>query len=215
MGVKVHPGVSFSNLIEPANANSGWTVKTTPSSCAVTSYHFDIIIGADGKQNSLPGFHSKEFRAKLALAITVNFVNSSSKHESSVPEISGVAYLYRQDFFNTLADRYGISLENIVYFKDETHYFVMTAKKHSLLGKGVLKRVRGSHKYMRYVVYAVFDDLAIVYNRRITTTQRCFSPRKTWTRKHLSAMPERPPLMPRKVLWWTCHLRRTIEERTT
>lgn len=29
-------------------------------------------------------------------------------------------------------------MENIVYYKDETHYFVMTAKKHSLLDKGVI-----------------------------------------------------------------------------
>ena len=30
----------------------------------------------------------------------------------------------------------GIDLENIVYYKDDTHYFVMTAKKQSLLDKG-------------------------------------------------------------------------------
>ena len=35
----------------------------------------------------------------------------------------------------------GIDLENIVYYKDDTHYFVMTAKKDSLLNKGVLKAV--------------------------------------------------------------------------
>jgi len=116
-------------------------VKTTPSSSPVSSHGFDIIIGADGKQNSLPGFHSKEFRAKLALAITVNFVNSFSKQEAAVPEISGVAFVYRQDFFNNLAKTYGIELENIVYYKDETHYFVMTAKKASLLNRKVIKKV--------------------------------------------------------------------------
>ena len=36
-----------------------------------------------------------------------------------------------------------IDLENIVYYKDDTHYFFMTAKKDSLLKKGVLKSVRG------------------------------------------------------------------------
>lgn len=36
-----------------------------------------------------------------------------------------------------------IDLENIVYYKDDTHYFVMTAKKDSLYRKGVLKEVRG------------------------------------------------------------------------
>ena len=35
-------------------------------------------------------------------------------------------------------DELGIALENIVYYKDETHYFVMTAKKQSLLDKGVI-----------------------------------------------------------------------------
>ncbi|KGL85490.1 Protein-methionine sulfoxide oxidase MICAL3, partial [Tinamus guttatus] len=32
----------------------------------------------------------------------------------------------------------GIDLENIVYYKDDTHYFVMTAKKQSLLKMGVI-----------------------------------------------------------------------------
>ena len=35
-----------------------------------------------------------------------------------------------------------IDLENIVYYKDDTHYFVMTAKKDSLLRKEVLVEVR-------------------------------------------------------------------------
>ena len=35
----------------------------------------------------------------------------------------------------------GIELENLVYYRDETHYFVMTAKKPSLLAKRVLKKV--------------------------------------------------------------------------
>jgi hypothetical protein len=133
--------VAFTKLVEPTNANSGWTVATAPTTSPVTSHHFDVVIGADGKQNCLPGFHSKEFRAKLALAITANYVNSFTKQESSVPEISGVSYVYRQSFFDDLSNSLGIELENIVYYKDETHYFVMTAKKNSLLKKGVLKRV--------------------------------------------------------------------------
>jgi hypothetical protein len=38
----------------------------------------------------------------------------------------------------TLYDDTGIDLENICYYKDDTHYFVMTAKKASLLARGVL-----------------------------------------------------------------------------
>ena len=44
-------------------------------------------------------------------------------------------------FFKDLNSSAGIDLENIVYYRDETHYFVMTAKKHSLLYKGVLLQV--------------------------------------------------------------------------
>ena len=41
-------------------------------------------------------------------------------------------------FFNELQQQTSIDLENIVYYKNETHYFVMTAKKQSLLDKGVI-----------------------------------------------------------------------------
>lgn len=58
-----------------------------------------------------------------------------------MPEISGVAFIFNQKFFKDLYEETGIDLENIVYYKDDTHYFVMTAKKHSLLDKGVLLNV--------------------------------------------------------------------------
>ena len=88
------------------------------------------------------GFKRKEFRGKLAIAITANFINRNSQAEARVEEISGVAYIFNQKFFKDLNAATGIDLENIVYYKDETHYFVMTAKKHSLLCKGVLRQVR-------------------------------------------------------------------------
>ena len=93
----------------------------------------------------LLGFKRKEFRGKLAIAITANFKNRRTTAEAVVEEISGVAFVYKQDFFNNLYEELGIALENIVYYKDETHYFVMTTKKHSLLDRGVLKEVRISN----------------------------------------------------------------------
>ena len=56
--------------------------------------------------------------------------------EGQIEEISGVAFIFNQKFFNDLYEAKGIDLENIVYYKDETHYFVMTAKKQSLIDKG-------------------------------------------------------------------------------
>ncbi|RXN10316.1 methionine sulfoxide oxidase mical2b-like isoform X2 [Labeo rohita] len=87
---------------------------------------------------SAPGFRRKEFRGKLAIAITANFVNRNTTAEAKVEEISGVAFIFNQKFFLELKEETGIDLENIVYYKDNTHYFVMTAKKQSLLDKGVI-----------------------------------------------------------------------------
>jgi len=57
-----------------------------------------------------------------------------------VAEIPGLSKQYDIDFFRNLENKCGIQLENIVYYKDLTHYFVMTAKKDSLVRKGVLRR---------------------------------------------------------------------------
>ena len=140
LGVKVHPSVEFKSVIEPAKGK-GWKVGVSPNSCPVSNYEFDIMMGADGKKYVLPGFRTKEFRPKLAIAITANYVNHGTQEEAKVQEISGISYVYHQDFFNRLSEEHGIELENVVYYRDETHYFVMTPKKQSLLQRGVLKQV--------------------------------------------------------------------------
>jgi len=101
---------------------------------------FDVITGCDGKYNCLK-FKRKEFRGKLAIAITCNFKNKQTSEEAGVEEISGVAFIYNQEFFHELRKKTGIELENILYYRDETHYFVMTAKKKSLITTGVIKQV--------------------------------------------------------------------------
>ncbi|XP_045541933.1 F-actin-monooxygenase Mical-like [Papilio machaon] len=142
LGVELHEGVSFEELLEPTvgqhGERLGWRARVSPAEHPVSQYEFDALVGADGKRNTLHGFKRKEFRGKLAMAITANFINRHTEQEASVPEISGVAFIFNQKFFKELFEVTGIDLENIVYYKDDTHYFVMTAKKHSLLNKGVL-----------------------------------------------------------------------------
>ncbi|XP_037316029.2 protein-methionine sulfoxide oxidase mical3a-like [Pungitius pungitius] len=144
LGVEVHVNVEFRNLLEPAEDQQGcklgWRMEVSPKSHAVNQLEFDVVIGADGRRNALPGFRRKEFRGKLAIAITANFKNRNTSAEAKVEEISGVAFIFNQRFFQELRQETGIDLENIVYYKDDTHYFVMTAKKQSLLEKRVLKQ---------------------------------------------------------------------------
>ena len=87
-------------------------------------------------------FSRKVWRGKLAIAITANFVNRNTPAEMQIREIGGVAFIFNQDFFKNLRMKCGVELENFVYYKDDTHYFVMTVKKQSLLKKGILKEDR-------------------------------------------------------------------------
>ncbi|XP_057363372.1 F-actin-monooxygenase MICAL2 isoform X5 [Manis pentadactyla] len=142
LGVEIHVNVEFVKVLEPPedqeNQKVGWRAEFLPADHSLSEFEFDVIIGADGRRNTLEGFRRKEFRGKLAIAITANFINRNSTAEAKVEEISGVAFIFNQKFFQDLKEETGIDLENIVYYKDCTHYFVMTAKKQSLLDKGVI-----------------------------------------------------------------------------
>uniref|UniRef100_A0A671S4Z0 F-actin monooxygenase n=1 Tax=Sinocyclocheilus anshuiensis TaxID=1608454 RepID=A0A671S4Z0_9TELE len=142
LGIEIHVNMEFKGLIEPPedqeNERIGWRAEVHPRTHPVNELEFDVIIGADGRRNTLSGFKRKEFRGKLAIAITANFINRNTTAEAKVEEISGVAFIFNQKFFQDLREATGIDLENIVYYKDDTHYFVMTAKKQSLLEKGVI-----------------------------------------------------------------------------
>ncbi|XP_021119465.1 F-actin-methionine sulfoxide oxidase MICAL2 isoform X8 [Heterocephalus glaber] len=142
LGVEIHVNVEFVKVLEPPedqeNQKIGWRAELLPADHPLSEFEFDVIIGADGRRNTLEGFRRKEFRGKLAIAITANFINRNSTAEAKVEEISGVAFIFNQKFFQDLKEETGIDLENIVYYKDCTHYFVMTAKKQSLLDKGVI-----------------------------------------------------------------------------
>ncbi|KAM6464758.1 F-actin-monooxygenase MICAL2 isoform 11-T12 [Liasis olivaceus] len=142
LGVEIHVNLEFVKVLEPPedqeNQKIGWRAEFLPMDHPLSEFEFDVIIGADGRRNSLEGFKRKEFRGKLAIAITANFINKNTTAEAKVEEISGVAFIFNQKFFQDLKEETGIDLENIVYYKDSTHYFVMTAKKQSLLEKGVI-----------------------------------------------------------------------------
>ncbi|KAG9330892.1 hypothetical protein JZ751_021804 [Albula glossodonta] len=143
LGVEVHTGVEYRGLLEPqrhATGVTGWRADVLPQSHPSSCFQFDVFISAGGGRFVPEGFRRKELRGKLAIGITANFINRHTAAETQVPEISGVARIYNQKFFQNLLTETGIDLENIVYYKDDTHYFVMTAKKKSLLNKGVIKQ---------------------------------------------------------------------------
>uniref|UniRef100_A0A8C1SRD2 F-actin monooxygenase n=1 Tax=Cyprinus carpio TaxID=7962 RepID=A0A8C1SRD2_CYPCA len=109
VGVEVHVNVEFAKLLEPPeDKGPGWRVEVRPADHTVSEYEFDVIIGADGRRSTLDGFKRKEFRGKLAIAITANFVNRNTTAEAKVEEISGVAFIFNQKFFLELKEETGV-----------------------------------------------------------------------------------------------------------
>jgi len=103
---------------------------------------YNVLIGADGENShvgNLTGFERKIFQGAEAIGITANFVNGKTKAETEIDEF-GVLAVYNQGYFNELKNNHSIELENLVYYRGETHYFVMTAKRTSLLEVGVCKQ---------------------------------------------------------------------------
>uniref|UniRef100_G1P102 Molecule interacting with CasL protein 1 n=1 Tax=Myotis lucifugus TaxID=59463 RepID=G1P102_MYOLU len=103
LGVEIHWGVAFTGLQPPPKKGSGWRAQLQPNPPAqLANYEFDVLISAAGGKFVPEGFTVREMRGKLAIGITVNFVNRRTVEETQVPEISGVARIYNQSFFQSL-----------------------------------------------------------------------------------------------------------------
>lgn len=144
VGTSVYIRESFKRLVPPPPGVGGrWSVVTEvrceDGAVFECSEEYDVVICATGKKVPIAGFDRRSLDAQMSIAITANFVNSGSGAERRVAEIPGLSKQYDLQFFRALERERGIRLENIVYFKDLTHYFVMTAKKDSLVQKGVIK----------------------------------------------------------------------------
>uniref|UniRef100_A0A672ZYM1 Uncharacterized protein n=1 Tax=Sphaeramia orbicularis TaxID=375764 RepID=A0A672ZYM1_9TELE len=112
LGIEIHVNVEFVKVVEPPEEQTddspGWRAEVRPSTHIVSDFDFDVVIGADGRKNTLDGFARKEFRGKLAIAITANFVNRNTTAEAKVEEISGVAFIFNQKFFLELKEDTGL-----------------------------------------------------------------------------------------------------------
>ena len=134
LGVEVRSAESFVSLREP-EGRRGWRAVTSKG-----ELDCDLIFCATGCNipEGLGSFSKKKPEFKMAIAVTANFKRGLD-NEKNVEEIPGLARQNKMEYFKELEERYNVGLENIVYFKDMTNYFVMTVKKDSLLKNGILK----------------------------------------------------------------------------
>lgn len=138
LGVEIVAPCGLVEMSEPDDNGKKWTAVTQPTHPSVGNLEFDMIIIASGKKVAIEGFDRRSLDAKLSIAVTANFQITGTPEEAAVRQISGIAKQFHQQFFKDLETEKGIALENIVYYRGGTHYFVMTALRKSLIDRGVI-----------------------------------------------------------------------------
>ena len=58
-------------MLEPTTEDEGWKCKVSPNPHPVTQLEIDVVIGADGKKNVLPGFKQIEMRGISRISFIV------------------------------------------------------------------------------------------------------------------------------------------------
>ncbi|KAG7398052.1 hypothetical protein PHYBOEH_011783 [Phytophthora boehmeriae] len=144
VGVTVYSSTAFESVISPNSDESDnkpfYTVATQPQ---IPWMEFTAVLGASGTNDKLAepaGINRFVFSRKEALGIVCYFPNLGTTEEKKVTEFSWTIQ-FKQQMFKKMRD-IGVDLENIVYYRGEMHYLVMTPKRQNLLEQKVLKENR-------------------------------------------------------------------------
>uniref|UniRef100_A0A7S4PFV0 [F-actin]-monooxygenase MICAL1-3-like Rossman domain-containing protein n=1 Tax=Paramoeba aestuarina TaxID=180227 RepID=A0A7S4PFV0_9EUKA len=130
---------------QPKRNNRNRTHNINKSEITPNKFRADIVIAADGCHSRVCqefGFQQKTRGKKKLIGITCNFENRKTLEERRLKEFSLISFLNRRRF-RELKEEVGIELENLVFLRDETLYFVYTPKISSLVERGVLRSGEG------------------------------------------------------------------------
>jgi len=140
LGVKFYFGHSFQDLYKIPDQDQILT-RCEPE---ISDLPCTLLIGADGVSSTVAkryAFNRKTFVHSLSIGMTFNFKNTHTPGEIAQREFA-VASIYHQAYFKEIQEKFNVVLENLVYYQGETHYFVMTIKKNSLIDRNVFKEVK-------------------------------------------------------------------------
>ena len=96
LGIRIIEPCSFVDLIEPTESRKTWRAKVEPPNDFMEKYDFDFLVIASGRNVPIEGFARQSLDAKLAIAVTANFVNNRTAEDTQSDEIAGLAYQYHQ-----------------------------------------------------------------------------------------------------------------------
>lgn len=141
LGVTFFPATAFDGIAHPDSIDSGrrpfYTIVTKPQ---IPWMEFTAVLGASGTQDRLSDqarIKRFVFSRKEAIGLVCYFPNHGTTEEKNVAEFSWTIQ-FKQQLFAKMRE-VGVDLENIVYYRGEMHYLVMTPKRQNLLDQGVLK----------------------------------------------------------------------------
>ncbi|ETM47371.1 hypothetical protein L914_07909 [Phytophthora nicotianae] len=141
VGVKVYSATSFESIVAPSSEKNGnlfYSIKTEPQ---IPVAEVTAVLGATGVNDQLAapaGITRFVFSQKESLGIVCYFPNLETLEETKVKEFSWTTQL-KHHMLDKMRE-IGVDLENIVYFRGEMHYLVMTPKRNNLLLRGVVKQ---------------------------------------------------------------------------
>ncbi|KAF1331240.1 Mical-like protein, partial [Globisporangium splendens] len=141
LGVTFFPATAFEGVASPESIETGrrpyYTVLTKPQ---IPWMEFTAVLGASGTQDKLSeqsGIKRFVFSRKEAIGLVCYFPNHGTTEEKNVAEFSWTIQ-FKQQMFAKMRE-IGVDLENIVYYRGEMHYVVMTPKRENLIEQGVMK----------------------------------------------------------------------------
>ncbi|CEG40908.1 Regulatory protein MLP and related LIM proteins [Plasmopara halstedii] len=146
VGVTVYSSTEFESIVPPGRESSGgkpyYMVTTQPQ---ISTMEFTAVLGASGANDNLAklsGINRFVYNSNESLGILCYFPNLGTSEEMKAKEFSWTSKL-KHPMLDKLRDL-GIDLENVVYYRGEMHYLVMTPKRQNLLEFHVLKENRSS-----------------------------------------------------------------------
>ncbi|EGZ17859.1 hypothetical protein PHYSODRAFT_545333 [Phytophthora sojae] len=146
IGVKVHSSTDFESIVPPALEENGgnpfYSVTTKPQ---IPKMEFTAVLGASGTNDTLAepaGINRFVYSSKEELGIVCYFPNLGTSDESKAKEFSWTTQR-KHPMLDKLRE-IGFDMENVVYYRGEMHYIVMTPKRQNLLDRRVLSQNRPS-----------------------------------------------------------------------
>lgn len=159
LGAKLELGLEFVELVQHGTTEKGsWGGSFRGDAQALAAaeggpakkrtFACDHLVGADGEHSAVReavGFPSTEVCYSNALGITFNLVHGNSLAEIHMKEVSCVRYAFPA-FFGRLEAATGVHVENLVFYKGDTHYFVLATRPASLHAAGIIRELHADPK---------------------------------------------------------------------